>query len=105
VYKFDRPEWTPTLSRVAAGLAIGLAVAGLVYTAAAASAGAIADSFTTVETARHGRAVEFGDGLTRASEQRESLLEKCERLQGAKRRGCLSVLNARQKRAADASPE
>ena len=96
---FDRSTWNPTLSRVAAGFAIGLAGAGLIYTAAATSAGLIADSFTTAETARHGRAVEFNDGLARASARRESLLAQCERLNGAKRRICVSVANARHKRA------
>jgi hypothetical protein len=97
---FDRSTWSPTLSRVAAGFAIGLAGAGLIYTAAATSAGLIAESFTTVESARHGRAVEFNDGLARASAERTSLLDRCERLQGTKRRACISVVNTRQKRAA-----
>lgn len=66
----DRSTWSPTFSRVAAGFAIGLAAAGLIYTAAATSAGLIADSFTTVETARHGRAVEFSEGLARAQLKR-----------------------------------
>lgn len=70
MYKFIRPAWTPTLSKVAAGVAIGVAGAGLIYAAAATSAGVIAGSFTTVETARHGRAVQFDDRLTRARQER-----------------------------------
>jgi len=105
MYGFEPPAWTPTLSRVAAGFAIGLAGAGLIYTAAATSAGFIASSFTTGEITRHGRAVEFNDGLTRASSQRENLLARCERLQGTKRRACISVANGRRKHAEGPTPE
>jgi hypothetical protein len=63
--ELKRPAWTPNLSKVAAGLAIGLAAAGLIYAAAATAAGIIADSFTTRETASHERAVEFDHALAR----------------------------------------
>jgi hypothetical protein len=55
---------------MAVGFAIGVAGAGLIYAAAATSASIIAESFTTVEATRHGRAVEFDDRLTRAHQKR-----------------------------------
>ena len=72
MYKFPRPAWSSTHSKVAAGFAIGLASAGLIYAAAASSAGAIAGSFTTAEIVRHGHAVEFNDRLMRASSKKRA---------------------------------
>ena len=72
MYKFSRPRWTPTHSKVAAGFAIGLAGAGLMYGAAATSADFIAGSFVTAEIVRHGHAVEFNDRLMRASSKKRA---------------------------------
>ena len=84
---------------VAASIVVAAAVAAVTYAAGAATAASIVASFSTGETTRHTRIVEFASTLKRAAAEHRAARAKCKQLTTSQRAACDAAIREQDRRA------
>ena len=79
---------TALMQKLLAGSLIAAATLAGIYAVAATAATTLADSFTTEESTRHTRSVEFETAVKRAWAEHKAARAKCGPFTGAKRKTC-----------------
>ena len=87
------------MSKLIAGVLIGLATMAGLYAVAATTASALAASFITAETTHYSRTLAFETEVKRISAEHKAARAKCKVFTGAKRNRCNSEARVQEQRA------